>query len=134
MAVCALSYPLAACVTLCATYPAVYQERAPASTTADERVAGQPCEEEKEGVEKQALEGKGDQSCSKLPDERRLWKFLEGVKGWRFTGSGWTVCGPEGGGDSGSSMEAGEVRGAAVCDAGLVAVGSWRWDTNVDLG
>ncbi|CAN0007078.1 unnamed protein product, partial [Ectocarpus sp. 4 AP-2014] len=98
-------------------------ERTPASTTADERVATQPREVEKDCVEKRASEAKGDKSCSKLPDERRLWKFLEGVKGWRFTGSGWTVCGPEGsgGGDSGSYMEAAELPQYVVSHPSLLA-------------
>ncbi|CBJ29806.1 hypothetical protein Esi_0162_0021 [Ectocarpus siliculosus] len=104
----------------------VEKERTPASTTADERVATQPREVEKEGVEKQASEGKGDKSCSKLPDERRLWKFLEGVKGWRFTGSGWTVCGPEGGGGSGSSMEAAELPQYVVSQPSLLAEYEWQ--------
>ncbi|CAN0485094.1 unnamed protein product, partial [Ectocarpus sp. 12 AP-2014] len=68
-----------------------------------------------------ASEGKGDKSCSKLPDERRLWKFLEGVNGWRFTGSNWTVCGPEGGGGSGSSMEAAELPQYVVSHPSLLA-------------
>ncbi|CAN0270771.1 unnamed protein product [Ectocarpus sp. 12 AP-2014] len=105
----------------CSTPTAVEEARAPASATADEHVPAQPREEEKEGVEKQASEGKGDKSCSKLPDERRLWKFLEGVKGWRFTGSGWTVCGPEGGDGSGSSMEAAELPQYVVSHPSLLA-------------
>ncbi|CAB1096659.1 unnamed protein product [Ectocarpus sp. CCAP 1310/34] len=107
---------------LAGSNPTAVEGRAPARTTADERVATQP-REEKGGVEKQASEGKGDKSCSKLPDERRLWKFLEGVKGWRFTGSGWTVCGPEGGGggDSGSSMEAAELPQYVVSHPSLLA-------------
>lgn len=43
---------------------------------------------------------------SSLPDERRLWQFLEGVKGWRFTGAGYMVCGP---GDGGNPMESAQV-------------------------
>ena len=43
---------------------------------------------------------------SSLPDERHLWQFLEGVKGWRFTGAGYMVCGP---GDGGNPMESAQV-------------------------
>lgn len=30
-----------------------------------------------------------------LPDEKDVWEFLEGEKGWEYTGSGWKVKGPE---------------------------------------
>eukprot|EP00903_Cladosiphon_okamuranus_P019281 g17723.t1 len=36
---------------------------------------------------------------SVLPDERRLWQFFEGVKGWRFSGTGYMVRGPGEGDD-----------------------------------
>ncbi len=52
-------------------------------------------------------------AATTLPDERILWQFLEGKKGWRFTGVGYTVRGPEGedgnGGSSAPEMESAQV-------------------------
>lgn len=63
-------------------------------------------------------------SSRRLPDERRLWQFLEGVKGWRFSGKGYKVCGP---GDGGNPMESAQVCTYIRRRGALVYTGARSW-------
>eukprot|EP00752_Nemacystus_decipiens_P002037 g1952.t1 len=58
-----------------------------------------------------------------LPDERRLWQFLERAKGWRFIGTGKMVCGP----DVGNPMESDELPQYVAARPSLMAEYR-KWD------
>lgn len=66
-------------------------------------------EDKREDEEEEALQPTRRQSRDtlNLPDPKRLWEFLTEKEGWRYTGKGHEIAGPD---DSSDRMEQAQVR------------------------